>query len=106
MRFAVYGTGGWAEAAARPSPHGPGNAWTLTTSIGGDGWTTTDYFDEHGIRDNLVAFAAAVRGQAPYPISGMEMIDTIALMEAIVRSAEKDGATEAVEVHSSLNSAS
>jgi predicted dehydrogenase len=96
MRFAVYGTGGWAEAAASPNPNGPGNVWTLTTSIGNDGWTTAEYLVERGIRDNLEAFAAAVRGRAPYPIPATEMVDTIALMEAIVRSADRDGATEAV----------
>ena len=36
---------------------------------------------------HLRAFARAVRGTAPYPISGEEMINNIALLEAIIRSA-------------------
>jgi predicted dehydrogenase len=96
MRLAVYGTSGWAEAAARPNPAGPGNVWTLTTSIGNDGWTTAEYLEERGLRDNLRAFASAVRGRAAYPMSGREMVGTIALMEAIVRSADRGGVTEAV----------
>jgi predicted dehydrogenase len=96
MRLAVYGTGGWAEAAASPNPAGPGNVWTLTTSVGNVGRTTAEYLEERGIRDNLGAFAAAVRGRAAYPMSETEMVDTIALMEAIVRSADRGGATEAV----------
>ena len=96
MRFAVYGTGGWAEAAASPKQADAGNLWTLTKSIGNDGWTTAQHLEEDGIRNNLGAFADAVRGRAAYPVSATEMVDTIALMEAIVRSADRGGTTEAV----------
>lgn len=37
---------------------------------------------------NLDAFAAAVRGQRPYPITGQEMIDNAALLEAIVEATD------------------
>jgi predicted dehydrogenase len=47
------------------------------------------------VRDNLRAFARAVRGEAAYPITGEELVANIALLEAIVRSSES-GAVEAV----------
>jgi hypothetical protein len=37
--------------------------------------------------DNLVAFAHFCGGEPPYPITGAELIDNIALLEAIVASA-------------------
>jgi predicted dehydrogenase len=37
---------------------------------------------------NLEAFARAVRGDAPYPIAGSEIVATSAVMEAIFRSSE------------------
>ncbi len=40
----------------------------------------------------LEAFAHAVRGRSPYPISGREMIDTAAAFEAIVTSVKTGGA--------------
>ena len=44
------------------------------------------------VRDNLVAFARAVRGEEAYPITGDELINNIAILEAIIASAAKDGA--------------
>ena len=98
MRLAVYGTRGWAEAASRPNPAHAGNEWRLTTSIGNTGWTTGEYVEETGVRENLKAFAAAVRGRAVYPMSATEMVDTVALMEAIARSADRGGVVEAVRL--------
>ena len=43
------------------------------------------------VLDNLNAFAAAVRGDAVYPITGQDMINNIALLEAITRSAKTGG---------------
>jgi predicted dehydrogenase len=40
------------------------------------------------LRCELEAFADAITGRAPYPISDQEMLDTIAAFEALVRSAE------------------
>jgi predicted dehydrogenase len=43
------------------------------------------------IRANLEAFADAVAGRAPYPISTSEMLDTVAAFEAIAEAAKSDG---------------
>jgi predicted dehydrogenase len=65
-----------------------------------EGWknqpiTVRDLPPAEPVRDNLRAFAAAVRGEAAYPITGDDMINNIALLEAIVRAA-KSGALERV----------
>jgi predicted dehydrogenase len=43
------------------------------------------------VRANLEAFADAVAGGAPYPISTGEMLDTVAVFEAIAEAAKSDG---------------
>jgi predicted dehydrogenase len=45
------------------------------------------------VRVNLEAFADAVAGRAPYPISPREIVDVVAAFEAIVKSAGSDGRT-------------
>ena len=55
------------------------------------------------VKDNLVAFARAVRGDAPYPISGSDLINNIALLEAVFKSASS-GRIEQVEQQIQSNS--
>jgi predicted dehydrogenase len=43
------------------------------------------------VRANLEAFADAVAGGAPYPISTDDMLDTVAVFEAIAEAAKSDG---------------
>jgi predicted dehydrogenase len=43
------------------------------------------------VRANLEAFADAVAGVSPYPISTSEMLDTVAAFEAIAEAAKSDG---------------
>jgi predicted dehydrogenase len=43
------------------------------------------------VRANLEAFADAVAGVSPYPISTNEMLDTVAAFEAIAEAAKSDG---------------
>ena len=43
------------------------------------------------VRANLEAFADAVAGVTPYPISPDEMVDVVAAFEAIVNAAASDG---------------
>jgi predicted dehydrogenase len=43
------------------------------------------------VRTNLEAFADAVSGVSPYPISTSEMLDTVAAFEAIAEAANSDG---------------
>jgi predicted dehydrogenase len=48
------------------------------------------------VRANLEAFANAVAGHAPYPISPREMVDVVAAFEAIVKSAGSHGQVQDV----------
>jgi predicted dehydrogenase len=85
-RFAIFGTLGWIEVRDKAHVEAP-DGWIVT-----EGWkdkpiTVREVNPAEPVRDNLRAFAHAVRDIAPYPITGQEMIDNIALLEAIVRSA-------------------
>ncbi|NLS02965.1 Gfo/Idh/MocA family oxidoreductase [Rhizobium sp. P32RR-XVIII] len=93
-RFAVYGTLGWIEVRDKAHVEAP-DGWVVT-----EGWkdkpiTVREVAPAEPVRDNLRAFARAVRGQKDYPITGEDMINNIALLEAIVRSA-RTGALEQV----------
>ena len=49
------------------------------------------------VRDNLVAFANAIRNVAPYPITGDDLINNISILQAIIASAAADGAVVAAK---------
>lgn len=84
-RFAVFGTKGWVEVRDKAHVEAP-TGWVVTEAWQDGPITTREVPPAEPVRDNLRAFARAVRGEA-YPITGEEMIDNIALLEAIVRSA-------------------
>lgn len=91
-RFAVFGTLGWIEVRDKAHVEAPAG-WVVT-----EGWkdkpiTVREVPPSEPVRDNLRAFALAVRGKVDYPVTGEEMINNIALLEAIVRSAHS-GAIE------------
>ena len=86
-RFAVYGTRGWIEIRDKSHPENP-TGWTMTRQIGGKAREFVDYPARSGVRANLEAFAAAALGQGPYPMPQQQMIDNIAALEAIFRSAK------------------
>jgi predicted dehydrogenase len=44
------------------------------------------------VKDNLVAFARAIRKTEAYPITGKDLVNNIAILEAIIKSAAKNGA--------------
>jgi predicted dehydrogenase len=43
------------------------------------------------VKDNLVAFARAIRGEAPHPITSEDLVNNIGILEAIITSAARDG---------------
>lgn len=93
-RFAIFGTLGWIEVRDKAHVEAP-DGWVVT-----EGWkdkpiTIREVAPAEPVRDNLRAFARAVRGTETYPITGNDMINNIALLEAIVRSAQS-GALEKV----------
>ena len=94
-RFAVFGSKGWIEIRDKAHVEAPAG-WVVTSAIAGGPITVTEVPPAEPVKDNLVAFASAVQGQAPYPISGGDMISNIAILEAIIASAAHDGAIVAV----------
>ncbi|WP_244631175.1 Gfo/Idh/MocA family oxidoreductase [Aureimonas sp. ME7] len=93
-RFAVFGTQGWIEVRDKTHVEAP-SGWIVTRATAGGPITVEDLGAAEPVRDNLHAFARAVRGEIEYPITGEDMIRNIALLEAIVRSASS-GAVEPV----------
>lgn len=84
-RFAVFGTQGWIEVRDKAHVEAPAG-WVVTEAWKDGPITVREVAPAEPVRDNLRAFAGAVRGEQ-YPITGEEMINNIALLEAIVRSA-------------------
>ncbi|NTF33829.1 Gfo/Idh/MocA family protein [Rhizobium skierniewicense] len=85
-RFAIFGTLGWIEVRDKAHVESP-DGWIVTEGWKGQQITIREVAPAEPVRDNLRAFARAVRGLDAYPISGEDMINNIALLEAIIRSA-------------------
>jgi predicted dehydrogenase len=94
-RFAVFGTKGWIDIRDKAHVESPAG-WVVTSAETGSPITVEEVAPAEPVRDNLVAFARAVRGEAPYPVTGEELVNNIAILEAIIASAEQDGAVVAV----------
>jgi predicted dehydrogenase len=85
VRFQAFGSKAWVEARSDTHPGQPGvTRLTLSRSGQEKSVKELEYIDT--VRLNLDAFADAVRGTAPYPISDAEKLGNIAVMEAIVES--------------------
>ncbi len=65
-RFAVYGSMGWVEIRDRTHPDDP-TGWDVTTALRGEPPHTRFAAPSPSVRDNLEAFAMAVRGVRPVP---------------------------------------
>lgn len=90
-RFAVFGSKGWIEIRDKAHVEAPAG-WVVTSAMAGGPITVTEVPPAEPVKDNLVAFAHAVRGKAPYPISGKDLVANIAILEAIIKSTARDGA--------------
>jgi predicted dehydrogenase len=85
-RFTVYGSKGWIDVRDKAHVESP-DGWIVTTGLAGQKITTVEVPPAEPVKDNLVAFARAVRGQAAYPITADHLINNIALLEAVFASA-------------------
>ena len=90
-RFAVFGTKGWIDIRDKAHVESPAG-WVVTSATTGSPITTVEIPPAEPVKDNLVAFARAVRGVAPYPITGEQLVNNISILEAIIQSAAQDGA--------------
>ncbi len=87
IRLAVFGNKGWVQAQDKTHPQAP-EGWVLMKCMPGAKPQTTEYPAMSVVRANLEAFADAVAGRAPYPITHQEMVDTVAAFEAIGKSSD------------------
>jgi predicted dehydrogenase len=94
-RFAAFGNRGWIEIRDKTHVENP-TGWWLTRAMQGRPAETVDYPKATPVLTNLEAFADAVEGVAPYPIAQIEMLRTIAALEAVFQSAQT-GAPHPVE---------
>jgi predicted dehydrogenase len=95
IRFAVFGSKGWAEVRDKTHPQAP-TGWVLIRGKHGAPQETIEYPAVSIVRANLEAFADAAAGRAAYPVAHEEMIANIAAFEAIAKSADT-GKTVMVE---------
>jgi predicted dehydrogenase len=86
-RFAVYGSQGWVEIRDRTHPESP-TGWDITTVLRGEPRQTRFAPPAPSVRNNLEAFAQAVCGVRPYPVSAAEMLANVAALQAIMSSAQ------------------
>lgn len=93
-RFTVYGAKGWVDIRDKAHVEAP-NGWIVTSAMAGGPIATVESPPAEPVKDNLVSFARAVRGAESYPITAAQLIDNIALLEAVFASAAS-GKIEAV----------
>lgn len=86
-RFAVYGSRGWVEIRDRTHPENP-TGWDVKTVLRGQAPQTRFAEPSPSVRDNLEAFAQAIRGVRPYPVTHREMLANVAALESIMQSAQ------------------
>jgi predicted dehydrogenase len=85
-RVALYGSKGWIEIRDRTHPEQP-SGWDVTTACRGAAPEAAFWPPHPAVRDNLEAFAAAIEGGAPYPVTLAEMAANVRTFEAVTRSA-------------------
>jgi predicted dehydrogenase len=89
-RFAVYGSRGWIDIRDKAHVEAPAG-WVVTSAMAAGPITVAEVPPAEPVKDNLAAFARAIRGEAPYPITGEDLVNNISILEAIVKSAAKNG---------------
>jgi predicted dehydrogenase len=85
-RFTVYGAKGWIDIRDKAHVEAPAG-WTVTSAMAGGPIATVEIPPAEPVKDNLVCFARAVRGVEAYPITAAQLVDNIALLEAVFASA-------------------
>jgi len=85
-RFTVYGSKGWIDIRDKAHVEAP-DGWVVTSAIAGGPIETVEIGKAEPVKENLVCFARAVRGTEAYPITAEHLVNNIALLEAVFRSA-------------------
>lgn len=85
-RFTVYGSKGWIDIRDKAHVEAP-DGWVVTSAMAGGPIETVEIGKAEPVKENLVSFARAVRGTEAYPITAEHLVNNIALLEAVFRSA-------------------
>jgi predicted dehydrogenase len=85
-RFAVFGAKGWIDIRDKAHVEAP-DGWIISSGAARGPIETVEVPPAEPVKDNLVAFARAVRGVERYPITADQLVDNIALLEAVFASA-------------------
>ncbi len=85
-RFAVFGSKGWIDIRDKAHVEAP-DGWIVTSAMAGGPIQTQEIGKAEPVKDNLVSFARAVRGKEAYAVTGEHLINNIALLEAVFKSA-------------------
>lgn len=88
IRTHVFGSDMWVEIRNSTHPDTPGGEATMQRYRNIDDVETEIFEWTDSVTENLEAFAAAIRGEAPYPYSDFELLHNIEVLDAIVQSAE------------------
>ncbi len=88
-RFALFGADGWIEIRDKAHVEAP-EGWIVTKGLKGRKITVEEIGKAEPVLANLEAFGRAVAGEAPYPITGDDLLNNIALLEAIVKAASSN----------------
>ena len=83
-RMPVFGATGWATVGSIPHLH----TWSLTTCMVNAQPTVIDYPQGSSERSELEGFADAIEGRAPYACPPDDAVHGVAVLEAIIRSAQ------------------
>jgi predicted dehydrogenase len=89
-RFAIYGSRGWIDIRDKAHVEAPAG-WLVTSAMADGPITVMEVRPAESVKDNLVAFARAIRGEAPHPITSEDLVNNIGILEAIITSAARDG---------------
>jgi predicted dehydrogenase len=83
-RLQVFGSKGWAQAGSISHLH----TWSLTTCMVNGQPTAIDYPQISTERAELEGFADAIEGREPYACSPADALHGVAVLEALIRSAQ------------------
>ncbi|MGI6852104.1 Gfo/Idh/MocA family protein [Mesorhizobium sp. 1B3] len=88
LRLTVFGTKAWAECRNETHPDTPGPS-TLTVGLAGGAIETTTFEWVDTVKLNLHHFADYIAGTSAYCFSDEQIIGNIAVLEAVVKSAQE-----------------
>ena len=94
IRTHVFGSDMWVEIRNSTHPDTPGGTASMQCYRSQTDNETQIFDWTDSVTANLVAFGAAIRGQAPYPYSDFELIHNIEVLDAIVKSADTGQAVQ------------